>query len=330
MSQLLIPDTRARLPLETWREIGRILMFDSRTSADLKNFMISCKDAHVIGDPILFRRVLLGNETEIRNFAEWAGVLIQRKADLIYEIGLPDSFETDPTVEDTGLGQLLLASLPNLKEISIISKRSTPGTFWTPSMFKDLPFRLERLVGVFSNPDSTKALLAAQPHIRSWKAVNYDLPRYIQDCRPPNLEAVCFSVTAVTTRKIACSMPLEDKALRSHLIKVVIRGNINRDVIDSLLSYTALRSLSICMPNEPTDTQTNLLRRIGINVPTLVHLTVWTFGAAWPNAGGYTHKVDVLFLKRKNEIAYFFYRRCAIISMTWNKSPRCVDCSRWR
>lgn len=147
-------------------------------------------------------------------------------------------------------------------------------------MLIDLPFRLKRLSGVFSDPALTKALFASQVHIRSWRAIDQGLPLFVEDWELSGIEEVCFSVAPLSRRGIACSIPMRKKFLQENLKTIVVRsGSTGADIIYNLTSYPALESLSICMPHRSNVSQTKILARINVSAPKLKHLTFWTFGA---------------------------------------------------
>lgn len=290
------PNYRTKFPVEIWHTIATMVLRDLGAS-HLIQFMLACRTTNIIGQPVLYREVRLGGKTDFANFKASIELIIAEKSPLIFEIEVPDTFRGRIGREDTALGRLLMERLVNLKQLSVVSGSSASrhrmayrnnhqmsrSTFWRPEMFMNVAFKLERIIGAFSELASFQSLLANQPHIRSWMILSHHIPRLTQEWHPPSLQTLCFSVTSSSTPDVVCTMPLRNAAFRSGITRITIRGIVRSTIFEVLSSFENLGSLSIstCWKSELSDC--DMLARIWASVPTLSHLVLRTSGGKVAN-----------------------------------------------
>lgn len=300
---------RAQLPNETLSIIAEMLVLDFEPATNIKSFILTCKRAQEIGDRLLYRSVLLGRMSDIECFTFFARLITKGKARFVKTLEIPDSFPIQTSSLHALMGQSFLKSLFNLEELIILQQCEIPffhmdlplsvaapvvvhanqsstiftppnTTFWSPSMFTELPFQLEQLVGTFSNPETTAALFSAQPLIRRWASTG-DLPMQMLEWTMPALKAICFTVgSLIHNSSIRETMSIADMPSRSKLERLSVRGLEKADLIGDagLLSFSNVTTLSIEMLKFPNMSQHGMLTDIMKYAPKLSHLTFMTLG----------------------------------------------------
>lgn len=286
--------------------VAQTLILDFENSTNIRNFILTSKRNQAIGNPILYRSVLLGHIRDIQMFNFFARSIAREHALYVRAIELPDSFPISTTPLDTVDATSLLGRLPNLKTLTIsassISRNTahvtsqtpdtvtTPAfsTFWTPAMFENVPFKLDQLVGAFTNPKVCAALFATQPVIRGW-ATKGGIPAQLFDWTTPSLKQICIDLSPHLQQSwMGNSIPLAELPFRSRIRKLVVRGTggcgapgvhgssyFNEYDLASLENVT---TLSVAMLKAPNMTQYEMLTRIMKSTPKLTRLTFWTFG----------------------------------------------------
>lgn len=318
-----------------------MLMFDFEPATNIKNFILTCKRAQVIGDPFLYRSVLLGRISDIESFTFFGRSIREGKAHFVKTLEIPDSFPIQTSSTDALMGQSFLGSLINLRELIILQQCEIPfflidhppstaapmtlhinqsstiiitppnTTFWTAAMFENLPFQLKDLVGTFSNPKTSSALFGAQSSIRRWASIG-DLPKQMLKWAVPALQAISFVVgSSIHGSSMQETMSIADLPFCSRLQELGIRGIGRSDLIGDagLLSFAKITSLSIEMWKCPEVTQEGMLTDIMKCAPELSHLTFKTIGNGAKVTGARRQKImvrlaaDVIYADKLNRFS---------------------------